>query len=110
MGNIQCLNFTQRIYLLVKKIPPGKVITYKDIGLFLKTKGYQAIGQVLKKNPQPPFIPCHRVVRNNGILGGYCGKVKGSKVLLKKRLLQKEGIPFNGDKIINFTHYHWQIT
>ena len=95
---------SEQVYALLKKIPNGKITTYKDIAQALNTKGYQAIGQVLKKNPNAPLIPCHRVVKSDGTLGGYAGKTSGQKILVKKRLLEKEGIRFEGrtNKVINF--------
>ncbi len=96
-----------RVYSLLKKIPAGKVTTYKDIARALNTKGYQAIGQILKKNPSAPLVPCHRVVKSDGTIGGYCGKTTGKKIMLKKRLLEKEGIKFAGNKIIDFHHHFW---
>lgn len=99
-----------RIYALLKKIPAGKVTTYKDIGRILNTQGYQAIGQILKRNPSAPLVPCHRVVKSDGTIGGYCGKKTGEKIRLKKRLLEKEGIKFEGNKIIDFPHCLWHPT
>ncbi len=95
---------SEQVYALLKKIPAGKVTTYKDIAQALNTKGYQAIGQILKKNPNAPLVPCHRVIKSDGTLGGYAGKTTGAKTLTKKKLLEKEGIKFeNGtDKIIDF--------
>jgi methylated-DNA-[protein]-cysteine S-methyltransferase len=88
---------SDKVYILVNKIPKGKVTTYKIIAKKLNTKGYRAIGQVLNKNPNAPKVPCHRVIKSDGTIGGYAkGKVK------KKEILRKEGIEFRGDRIINF--------
>ena len=92
----------EKVYQLLTKIPPGKVTTYKNLAQALNTKGYQAIGQILKKNPHAPTVPCHRVVKSDGTLGGYAGKINGPKIIMKKKLLQKEGIEFVGNKIKNF--------
>ena len=80
--------FQQKVWLELLKIPYGTVITYKDIAKKLKlNKGYQAIGQANSKNPFPILIPCHRVVKTDGNLGGYsCGISK------KRFLLNFEGI------------------
>ncbi len=93
------MNFNQKVWKLTKKIPKGKVTTYKEIGKALKTKAYRAIGSALKKNPYAPKVPCHRVINSNGKLGSYKGK-KNSKEKIK--LLKKEGIKIKNNKIINF--------
>ncbi len=90
------MNFNQKVWKLTKKIPKGKVTTYKEIGKALKTKAYRAIGSALKKNPYAPKVPCHRVVNSNGLTGAYKGK-KNSKEKIK--LLKKEGIKIKNNKI-----------
>jgi len=91
------MKISDNIYNLVSKIPKGKVTTYKIIGQKLENRGYRAIGQALNKNPNAPKVPCHRVVKSDGTLGGY--KFGANK---KKQLLQKEGIIIKNNKIINF--------
>ena len=59
------MNFRQKVYEIVKTIPVGKVITYKQIGNKLDPRSYQAIGQELKNNPNPMDIPCHRMIISN---------------------------------------------
>ncbi len=73
--------------------------TYKEIAEALGVKGYQAIGQVLKKNPYAPVVPCHRVVKSDGSLGGFKGCVVGKEIVEKKELLRKEGIKIEENKI-----------
>lgn len=68
-------------------IPYGEVRSYQWIGTQLgKRGGSQAVGQANKKNPYPILIPCHRIIRANGNLGGYA---YGQE--MKKQLLQHEG-------------------
>ena len=93
------MNFADKVYSLLKQIPNGHVTTYKALARALNTKAYQAIGQALKRNPYAPAVPCHRVIKSNGDLGGYCGQTTGEKILRKKRLLENEGIVFSGNKI-----------
>ncbi len=81
---------------LVRRIPKGKVTTYKEIGKVLGTRGYRSIGQVLKRNENPITIPCHRVVCSDGRIGGYYGKMKVND---KIKLLLEEGIGINNGKI-----------
>ena len=74
---------------ITEKIPPGKVITYKEIAVFLNMpNAARAVANACAKNPFPPSIPCHRVIRSDGKLGGYSGP-GGLKT--KKKLLKKEG-------------------
>jgi len=72
----------QRLYNLVKKIPPGTTTTYKALAVKLKTSP-RAIGNLLSKNYNPE-IPCHRVICSNGSLGGYNRGIKKKLALLKK--------------------------
>ncbi|MEK6951311.1 MAG: MGMT family protein [Nanoarchaeota archaeon] len=91
--------FAERVYSLCKGIPKGKVTTYKELGRALEIKGYQAIGQVLRCSPGLPLVPCHRVVKSDGSLGGFKGKTGGKEVEEKRGLLAKEGINSIGGKI-----------
>lgn len=93
------MNFNQKVWELTKKIPKGKVTTYKEIAKKLRTKAYRAVGQALKRNKKPMIIPCHRVVNSDGSLGGYSGIKNNIK---KIRLLKKEGIEISKNKIKNF--------
>jgi len=101
------MSLSYQVYQLLTQIPQGKVTTYKDIAQALNTKGYQAIGQILKKNPNAPTVPCHRVVKSDGTIGGYSGKTTGQKILMKKRLLEKEGVKFKGNRVQNFPACRW---
>ena len=72
------------------KIPCGKVKTYAQIAKAIgKPQAFRAVANAVSKNPCPPRIPCHRVIRSDGKLGGYSAK-GGLKT--KKSLLKKEGI------------------
>lgn len=82
--------FTKKVLNLVKRIKPGEVKTYKEIARWAgNEKAHRAIGNILAKN-QNPNIPCHRVIRNDGSLGGYLGKENLS--WRKLALLLKEGV------------------
>lgn len=93
-------SFQKQVYSLVSKVPAGKVTTYKLLGQALDTHAYQAIGQALKVNPNAPEVPCHRVVKSNGDLGGYSGKLNHSK---KKELLVKEGVKIKRNQVVNLS-------
>jgi len=78
--------FQKKVFEVVKKIPKGKVLTYKEVAERAGfPKAWRAVGNVLKKNKNPQ-IPCHRVIRSDGKVGGYrYGQAK------KIELLKKEG-------------------
>ncbi len=98
------MDFEEEVLDLVSKIPKGKVSTYKKIAQALeKPKSYRAVGNALNKNPNPIEIPCHRVVKSNGKIGGYA---KGRET--KRKLLRKEGIEIKNDKI-NLEKYLFDI-
>ena len=82
--------FQQKVWAYLMKIPRGSVKTYsqvaKDIGKPLATR---AVANAIGKNRYAPKIPCHRVIRSDGSLGGYSGK---GGVKTKRFLLKKEGI------------------
>jgi methylated-DNA-[protein]-cysteine S-methyltransferase len=84
------------VYELLLKIPTGKVSTYGDLAKALgNPSASREIGRILGRNPNPIKVPCHRVVKSDGKVGGY---FYGSD--RKKVLLEKEGISFT-DEIIN---------
>ena len=82
--------FQLKVWSYLRKIPRGTVKTYsqvaKDIG---KPLAVRAVANAIGKNPYAPKIPCHRVIRSDGSLGGYSGK---GGVKTKRFLLKKEGI------------------
>ena len=79
--------FTEKIYSIVKKIPKGQVLTYKQVATKAGCpRAYRVVGNILHKNHNSQ-IPCHRVIRSDGQLGGYN---KGRKE--KMRILKKEGV------------------
>lgn len=90
-------SFNENVYQLISQIPSGKVSTYGLIAKKLGTKGYRAVGNACHTNPYAPVVPCHRVVKSDGTLGGFSsGSVK------KTKLLGKEGVQIRQKKIVNF--------
>lgn len=84
--SIYMLTFKEKVYAVVRKIPKGKVLTYQELARRAgKPKAYRAVGNILNKNFDPK-IPCHRVIRSDGKLGGYN---RGEKAKLSK--LKAEG-------------------
>ena len=94
--------FQKRCYALLLQIPKGKVTSYGELARALKTPGFRAVGQCVGANPFAPEIPCHRVVRSDGNLGGYSGGLSKKRALLKQ-----EGIEIRSGKISDFReHFH----
>lgn len=97
-----------KVYNLLRQIPQGRVTTYKGMAQALHTKAYRAIGQILKKNPDAPIVPCHRVVKSDGTIGGYMGEASSVSCKRKKKILMGEGIEFDGSKVKNFEKVFFQ--
>ena len=81
--------FQHKVWSELKKIPPGKVVTYGELAKKLGTSA-RAVGNACRQNPLPVVIPCHRVVSASGI-GGYAGDTGGDLLKIKSWLLQHEG-------------------
>jgi O-6-methylguanine DNA methyltransferase len=87
--------FSNGVYNIVKKIPKGKTMTYKQVAkLAGKPGAYRAVGNILNKNYNPK-IPCHRVIRSDGRIGGYN---KGPRK--KESLLKSENVLVRSRKIV----------
>ncbi|MCX6710157.1 MAG: MGMT family protein [Candidatus Woesearchaeota archaeon] len=90
-------SFESRVYSLAKRIPKGMVSTYGEIARKMRTGAYQAVGNALHNNPTPIIVPCHRVVKSDGSLGGFAGGKKRKILLLKK-----EGVKVRKGMIADF--------
>lgn len=76
--------FQKRVYKIAKKIPREKVLTYKQVAVRLgNAKLARAVGNALNKNKDPK-VPCHRVVRSNGKVGGYAYGIRKKILILKE--------------------------
>lgn len=79
--------FELSVWKALKRIPRGRTRSYKEVaGLLKKPGAARAVGNACGKNPVPIIIPCHRVIKGNGDMGGYTGGVE-----IKKTLLETEG-------------------
>jgi len=103
------MTFTDSVYEVVKKIPRGKVMTYKGVAEAVgKPNAARAVGNALNRNPElktgdrgpgtadrrHPVVPCHRVVRSDLKVGGF---VRGSEE--KTRILRSEGVEIDGGRV-----------
>ncbi len=80
-------SFSERVYVVVQKIPRGKTRTYKEVATQAGSPhAYRAVGNILSKNYNPR-IPCHRVVRTDGALGGYNRGLERKAEMLREESL-----------------------
>jgi methylated-DNA-[protein]-cysteine S-methyltransferase len=96
------MNFDERVWKLMEEIPRGKVTTYGQIARKLNTKAYRAVGNACRKNPYAPRVPCHRVVRSDGSIGGFGGKTSGKSVEEKAQLLRGENVEVRNGRVVDF--------
>ena len=83
-------DFQIKVWNAISKIPKGKVNTYKELARSIrKPKASRAVANACGKNPFPIKIPCHRVIRSDGRLGGYSGN---GGIKTKRKLLRSEGV------------------
>tara|TARA_Y100000389_G_scaffold192187_1_gene219372 strand:- start:44 stop:349 length:306 start_codon:yes stop_codon:yes gene_type:complete len=90
-------NFNKRCYQKLVLIPKGMISTYAEIAKSLDSNAYRAVGNAMAKNPHPVAVPCHRIIKSDGTLGGYALGI--SK---KIQLLKKEGIKIKNNKVVDF--------
>ena len=82
--------FQIKVWKYLRTIRKGKVKTYKQVALGIKRpKSVRAVANACAKNPYPPKIPCHRVIRSDGVLGGYSGR---GGIKQKLKLLKSEKV------------------
>ena len=92
------MNLDKKIYKKLLEVPEGKITTYGELAKAVGfTNGQRAVGQIMNKNPYPVIIPCHRVVKSDGKVGGYA---YGEKI--KTNMLKKEGIKIQDGKILDW--------
>jgi len=83
--------FTKKVYEAVRRIPKGEVASYKEVAEMAGYPGaFRAVGTVLSKNTDPT-VPCHRVIRSDGRVGGYRGG-RGGGEEIKRARLEEEGV------------------
>ena len=88
----------KKIYKKLLQVPSGKITTYGELSRAIGLKnGQRVIGRVMKNNPFPVIVPCHRVVKSNREIGGYAFGVD-----IKRNMLAKEGICIKNNRIKNF--------
>lgn len=99
------MSLRERVYELVSKIPEGKVTTYAELAKAIgKPNASRAIGRILNRNPNPVVVPCHRVVKSTGDVGGYAYGTKK-----KSKLLSSEGVKISKGKIMDFDKVNFKF-
>ena len=89
------MKIDEKVYKKLLQVPTGKVTTYSELAKAVGLKdGQRIIGKIMNKNPYPVIVPCHRVVKANGEVGGYAF---GEDIKIK--MLLKEGIEIKNKKI-----------
>ena len=88
--------FNEKIYEKLKKVPKGKVISYKKLAESIGSKAYRAVGSAMRNNKDTINIPCYKVIMSTGEIGDYSshGGVKE-----KIRSLKRDGIKIKNNKI-----------
>ena len=82
--------FQLKVWKYLKTIPKGSVKTYKQVAIDIKSpQSARAVANACAKNPYAPKIPCHRVIRSDGALGGYSGR---GGIKQKLKLLRSEKV------------------
>ena len=85
------------VYEALKRVPKGKVTTYKALAEVVGKGSPRAIGGAMRRNPYAPAVPCHRVLNAKLELNGYQGQTKGEGLRKKRQLLESEGVPVDKD-------------
>lgn len=91
------MKLEEKVYKKLLEVPKGKVTTYRELAKAIGLKnGQRVIGRIMNKNPYPVIVPCHRVIKSDGKIGGYAW---GEKV--KAKMLSNEGIKIKNGKILD---------
>ena len=99
------MNLDEKIYKKLLEVPKGKITTYGELAKAVGLKnGQRAIGKIMNQNPYPVIIPCHRVVKSDGKVGGYA---YGQNIKIK--MLTKEGIKIKDDKILDWENTFYRF-
>lgn len=91
------MSLDKKIYKKLLEVPKGKITTYGELAKAVGLKnGQRVVGKIMNKNPYPVIIPCHRVIKSDGKIGGYA---YGEEI--KSNMLAREGIAIKNGKILD---------
>lgn len=92
------MSFRDKVYEILRTIPPGKVVTYGQLAAMAgRPNAARAVGMFMKNNPDAPRTPCHRVVAADGSMHGYSGQ---GGIETKRKMLASEGVAMKNGKAI----------
>ncbi len=84
-------DFASSVIRELLKVKYGETISYSELASKLNSKAYRAVGNIMRKNPYPIIIPCHRVINKNGTIGGFMGSNNDeSSINIKRKLIKLE--------------------
>jgi len=99
------LNIDKKIYKKLLEVPKGKITTYGELAKAVGLKnGQRAVGKIMNKNPYPVIIPCHRVVKSDGKIGGYA---YGEEI--KSDMLTREGIVIKNGRVLDLENKIYRL-
>ena len=90
-------DFYKKCYEKISLIPRGMITTYAEIANSLDSNAYRAVGNAMAKNPKLISVPCHRVIRSDGSLGGYALGINK-----KIQLLNAEGVKIMNNQVVDY--------
>ena len=90
-------DFNKKCYEKISLIPRGMITTYAEIANSLDSNAYRAVGNAMAKNPKLIAVPCHRVIRSDGSLGGYALGINK-----KIQLLNAEGVKIMNNQVVEY--------
>jgi methylated-DNA-protein-cysteine methyltransferase-like protein len=98
-------NFYQRVYALVRQVPPGKVVTYGQVAALLGSpRAARAVGYALRYVPAGSDVPWHRVINYRG---GISPRYPAESPLIQRLLLESEGVGFDTQDCVDLSRYRW---
>jgi methylated-DNA-[protein]-cysteine S-methyltransferase len=99
-------DFQKKIYELMTRIPKGKVTTYGELAKAMGGSHFsRAVGNAVRNNPFAPTVPCHRVIKSSGDIGGFGGETTGENIEKKIKMLQEEGVSVDSSSRIDLKKY-----
>ncbi len=91
--------FQKNVWHALCTIPRGSVLTYAQLARQIGApRAVRAVANAVGANPLAPQVPCHRVIRSDGSLGGYSAR---GGVATKRALLKKEGVRFHSSRVLS---------
>jgi methylated-DNA-protein-cysteine methyltransferase-like protein len=99
-------NFYQRVYALVRQVPPGQVVTYGQVAALLGSpRAARAVGYALRYVPAASDVPWHRVLNYQG---GISPRYPAESPIIQRLLLEAEGVGFDTQDCVDLSRYRWQ--